>query len=112
VTVAPDRQGRFGFAPPVLPVKADRERDEPEPYNDLAEGYDPAEVLRVRLVDAYRMRIGTATWRKAGKLMVEHGDDARRAWKAEHGAPTWAAVDRLLGRCGLDYSLPLTLFDP
>lgn len=111
MTVAPDRQGRFGFAPPTkAPAKGDR--DEPEPYNELPEGHDPAEVLRGRLVDAYRMRIGTATWRKAGELMAEHGADARRVWKGEFGSAAWAPVDRLLGRCGLGYSTPLSLFDP
>lgn len=65
---------------------------------------DPQAAYRARLILAARGRYGRLS--QAGRLLVEHGDGARRALRAIGGD---AAVDALLAEAGVAYSEQLVM---
>ena len=67
---------------------------------------DPAAAFRARLFLAARGRYGRLS--QAGRLLVEHGDGARRALRAMGGD---AAVDALLAEAGVPYGEQLMLME-
>lgn len=66
---------------------------------------DPGAALRTTLRDFHRLRRGAPQLREAGRLLAEHGLDARRVLRSGGSGVAESlvqAVDRLLERAGLD----------